>query len=136
MQYLFLQHIRQFRNLLLIGFIAVYFQGCSKKDDLATQDPVEATAKTVKEKALFPVGAAVSVSHLKEADFAAAYKNNFSQLSAEYEMKMKPIWTSSTSFAFDNPDYLVNFATQNGMKVHGHALLWYQSYPEIGRAHV
>lgn len=130
MRYLLLKYTPQFRNLLLIGFLALALPGCSKKDELPAQDPLLTVVKTAKEKALFPVGAAVSVSHLKEADFAAAFKNNFSQLSAEYEMKMKPIWTSATSFAFDNPDYLVNFATQNGMKVHGHALLWYQSYPD------
>ena len=129
MEYLFHKLIWQFRNLLLAGFLVFNFHGCSKKDAPAAQDP-DGAAKTAKEKALFPLGAAVSVAHLKEADFAAAYKNNYSQLSAEYEMKMKPIWTSSTGYAFDNPDYLVNFALQNGMKVHGHALLWYQSYPD------
>jgi len=78
---------------------------------------------------LFGVGAAVSVAHLKEFDFSSSFKDNFNQLSAEYEMKMAHIWTSLSVYNWTNVDYLVNYAAVNNMKVHGHALLWYQSFP-------
>lgn len=104
--------------------------GCSKsKNDIIAVPPIDVT-KALKDKALFPIGAAVTVSHLKEAEFSNTFKSNFSQLTAEYEMKMDQIWSSSTDLSFDNADYLVNYALQNNMKVHGHALLWYQSFPE------
>ena len=107
------------------------FVGCSKKDEPETPViPSVTVIQALKEKALFPIGAAVTVSHLKETDFANAFKNNYNQLSAEYEMKMKGIWTSATGYSFDNADFLVDFATQNKMKVHGHALLWYSSFPD------
>jgi endo-1,4-beta-xylanase len=102
--------------------VTVILTGCNKEDE-----PVLPT--TLKDKALFGVGAAVSVARLKEADFADAFKNNFSQLSAEYEMKMAGMWTSLAVINWTNADYLVNFAEQNNMKVHGHTLLWYQSFP-------
>jgi endo-1,4-beta-xylanase len=116
--------------LIFLVFI-VMLSACSKKADLATPiDPQVIVTKTLIEKAKFPIGAAVTVAHLKEADFANAFKNNYNQLTAEYEMKMNQIWTSPSGYSFGNADYLVNFALQNNMKVHGHTLLWYQSTPD------
>jgi len=110
------------KNLLIFLTIAALFSGCTKKDEPVVSTPL-------KEKALFAVGAAVSVAHLKEADFAETFKNNFSQLTAEYEMKMVHIWASLTVYNWADVDYLVDYATQNSLKVHGHTLLWYQSFP-------
>jgi endo-1,4-beta-xylanase len=111
-----------FKNLFILLTIATLFSGCTRKDE-----PV--VLSSLKEKSLFGIGAAVQVSQLKEADFAYAFKNNFNQLTGEYEMKMNQIWTSLSEYKWSNADYLVNFATQNSMKVHGHTLLWYQSFP-------
>jgi endo-1,4-beta-xylanase len=108
--------------ILALGVFEMFLMGCSEKE--------VTDATTLKEKALFPVGAAVQVSQLNVTDFANTFKSNFDQLTAEYEMKMKQIWTSLNQYAFDKPDYLVNFATQNSMTVHGHVLLWYQSFPD------
>jgi len=116
---------------VLITFCVILIS-CSKKDtetDIPVTPPVVET-KTLKEKAQFPIGAAVTVSHLKEADFSNTFKSNYSQLSAEYEMKMNQMWTSLSGFNWTNVDYLVNYAGQNKMKLHGHTLLWYQSFPE------
>jgi endo-1,4-beta-xylanase len=109
-------------NLFLFISLAVLFTGCTKENIPDVSPPL-------KERALFGIGAAVTVAHLKEADFANAFKNNFNQLSAEYEMKMASVWTSLAVYNWTNADYLVTFAEQNGMKVHGHTLLWYQSFP-------
>jgi endo-1,4-beta-xylanase len=103
---------------MLVSFLT----GCKKE-----AVPIEQS--TLKEKALFGIGAAVKVSQLKEAEFSEAFKDNFNQLSAEYEMKMNQIWTSLSAYSWANTDYLVSYAEQNSMKVHGHALLWYQSFP-------
>jgi endo-1,4-beta-xylanase len=108
--------------ILALVVFEMFLMGCSEKE--------VTDAATLKEKALFPVGAAVQVSQLNVTDFANTFKSNFDQLTAEYEMKMKQIWTSLNQYAFDKPDYLVNFATQNSMTVHGHVLLWYQSFPD------
>ena len=101
---------------------------CSKKEDKTDAPLTE--KKILKETALFPVGAAVSVTHLKEEAFSTTFKENFSQLTAEYEMKMNSVWTSLNLYNWTNADYLVNYAVLNNMKIHGHALLWYQSFPE------
>ncbi len=104
---------------LIIGTLII---GCKKEEN-----PV--VVISLKDKALFGVGAAVSTTRLKEKDFSDAFKNSFNQLSAEYEMKMSHIWTSLSVYNWTNVDYLVNYAEMNNMKVHGHALLWYQSFP-------
>jgi endo-1,4-beta-xylanase len=111
--------------LISVGITCSVLSGCSK-----INQPENDVSEVIKNKASFPIGAAVTMSHLKETDFSEAFRNNYNQLSAEYEMKMKQIWTSPDGYAFTNPDYLVNYAEQNNMRVHGHVLLWYQSFPD------
>ena len=66
-----------FRIKILFIFLTVSlsFYACSKKDEpIAPVAPPVADTRTLKEKALFPIGAAVTVAHLKEADFEIAFK--------------------------------------------------------------
>jgi len=114
--------MRYLRKTVILLTLATLFAGCTKDNEIVVSTPL-------KEKAQFGIGAAVSVAHLKEADFSDAFKNNFNQLTAEYEMKMAHIWTSLSEYNWVSADYLVNYATANNMKVHGHTLLWYQSFP-------
>lgn len=89
------------------------------------------TAQTLREKASWKVGAAVTTNAIKnEAKYDEALSTHFSQLTAEYEMKMNRIWTSSSSYNWSDTDYLVDYAEANDMEVHGHTLVWYQSFPE------
>jgi endo-1,4-beta-xylanase len=111
------------KNLFVFLTITILFSGCKKENE-------PEVSPSLKDKALFGVGAAVQVSQLKNAEFADAFKNNFSQLTSEYEMKMKQIWTSLIVYNWVNADYLVNYAAQNSLKLHGHTLLWYQSFPD------
>ena len=114
---------------LLIVLVHILI-GCSKNEALTESTvPSVVNTKTLKEKALFPIGAAVTVAHLKETGFSDSYRNSYSQLTAEYEMKMNQIWTSLSVYNWSNADYLVNYALQNNLKIHGHTLLWYQSFP-------
>jgi len=117
--------------LILVGLLLVSLS-CSKEEpsNIPVVQPGVNLTKTLKEKALFPVGAAVTVAHLKETEFSNAFKSNYSQLSAEYRLKMCNNWTSVKPYSFRNTDYLVDYAGQNNMKVHGHVLLWHQTFPE------
>jgi endo-1,4-beta-xylanase len=126
-----LKLINQGNFLFVLGLSILLSASCTKEEvsDTPVIPPVTVT-KTLKEKALFPIGAAVTVAHLKEAAFANTFKSHYNQLSAEYEMKMSHIWSSASAYSFGNTDYLVDYAQQNNMKVHGHVLLWHQSFPE------
>jgi endo-1,4-beta-xylanase len=61
----------------------------------------------------------------------AKYKDlvlkNFNQITAEFEMKMESLW-GSTSYNWAGADNIVNFAQDNKLEVHGHTLIWYNSF--------
>ena len=115
-------------GLLLIPLLYV---GCSE-DDPGTQDQEEEEQpdnRAIKEKASFKIGAAVKSSHLSIEEFANTLEGNFNRISAEFEMKMTPIWGSETSYNWEKFDFLVDYATSHDMEIHGHVLLWYREYP-------
>lgn len=95
-----------------------------KPDD---EDPID-EATTLKEKAAFGIGAAVKSADLNGL-YSATVKEHFSQITGEYEMKMEVIWSGDNKYNWERADALVDFAMENGMEVHGHALVWYKSFP-------
>lgn len=110
--------------MICILFITIMLTSCKKEKPLVPDVPA-----VLKEKANFGIGAAVKVNQLQGIDFSNTLKNNFSQITGEYEMKMNQIWTSLAVYNWSNADYLVTYAIRNDLRVHGHALLWYQSFP-------
>ncbi|OAQ40284.1 1,4-beta-xylanase [Pedobacter psychrophilus] len=126
------------KNILLVLALFVIMVSCKKKfDDLPivvtppVLPPVITTQKIKDLTTTFKFGAAVKTANLKsESAYDNTFKGEYNQLSAEFEMKMNFIWNSETSYNFTNVDYLVNYAQQNNMTVHGHTLLWYQSFPD------
>jgi endo-1,4-beta-xylanase len=121
-------------NLLLImGMLLIFISvsiGC-KKDDSITEEipPIDTTEQTLKEKAAFNIGAAVKSTYLDDADYSGTLKEHFSQITAEFEMKMQKIWLAPASYNWVEADKIVDFAMQNEMQVHGHTLVWYNSFP-------
>ncbi|MDO6802294.1 endo-1,4-beta-xylanase [Wenyingzhuangia sp. 1_MG-2023] len=88
------------------------------------------TEESIKDKASFNIGGTVKTSQMKnDSDFNPALTANFNQITAEFEMKMENIWTASDTYNWEAADYLVDFAENNDMEVHGHVLLWYNSIP-------
>jgi len=124
------------RQIILGVLSALAFASCSDDEKVvfinADETPVTPpVTQTLKEKAKFKIGAAVKSSLLQgEPNYKNAVLNHFSQITAESEMKMASIWSSSTSYTWTGADYLVNFAKDNNMEVHGHTLIWYNSFPD------
>jgi endo-1,4-beta-xylanase len=56
-------------------------------------------------------------------------KNEFSSISAEYEMKMNPISVASGVYNWEAADKIVAYGNNNGINVHGHALVWHMAVP-------
>ncbi|MDN3620100.1 endo-1,4-beta-xylanase [Polaribacter undariae] len=122
----------------IIGvFMLLLITSCTTEDKVVFVQGAEPSGTTVettislKEKAEFNVGAAVKSSLLKtDAQYADAFKANFNQLTAEFEMKMDQLWLSENNYNWEAADYLVNFAQDNNIEVHGHALVWYRTFPD------
>lgn len=55
-------------------------------------------------------------------------KHHFNQLTAGNIMKMSYLHPEENSFTYTNADALIAFASDNGMSVHGHALIWHSDY--------
>jgi endo-1,4-beta-xylanase len=74
------------------------------------------------------VGTALATSHLQESAYATAARE-FNYTTPEDEMKWQTTEPSRNQFNFGPGDQIVNFAMQNGMKVKGHTLVWYNQLP-------
>ncbi|CAN5142767.1 endo-1,4-beta-xylanase [soil metagenome] len=106
---------------------ALILPACSRKADAQpTLDPVEA----LKALAPFPVGCAVMTGRLQEPAFTTLLTRHISQLTAEWEMKMEYILGDDGKLRFEAPDAIAAFARTNGMKLHGHTLVWYANEPK------
>ena len=57
-------------------------------------------------------------------------KTHFSSITSEYEMKMNVMYPSEGNYDFTAADAIVNFGVDNGINVHGHALIWHNATPD------
>lgn len=89
------------------------------------------------ELADFPIGMAVSAgaesrSLLRAGERAEAERavvnRHFSQLTPGNIMKMSYLHDNWGQYTFDHADALTDYALDNGMTVHGHALAWHSCY--------
>ena len=84
----------------------------------------------LKEKATtFSVGVAVNSFNLT-GSYDTTIRREFNSITAENEMKMQNIFTSSGTYNWAEVDKLLAYATANKLNVHGHALIWHSSIPE------
>lgn len=75
-------------------------------------------------------GAATTEDRLRtDLSYRQAVLNECGILTAEYEMKWDRLRPTASTYNFVDSDYIVNFARQNGMLVHGHTLCWHRALP-------
>ncbi|WP_428232553.1 endo-1,4-beta-xylanase [Flavobacterium sp.] len=95
------------------------------------EDPTFLKVKANKLVNPFFVGMAVKASQLTSgSSYDIILKNEFSSISAEYEMKMDQISTASGVYNWTVADKIVAYGNANGINVHGHALVWHNSVPK------
>jgi endo-1,4-beta-xylanase len=69
-------------------------------------------------------------SQLTDPAYARLLLAQVSQLTPEWEMKMEYILQADGSLRFDAPDRIAAFARDRGLRLFGHALIWYaQDHP-------
>lgn len=83
----------------------------------------------LKEKATFFVGVAVKSFNLTNL-YDEVINREFNSVTAEYEMKMNVIMPDEGQYDWSKSDAIVNYAIDNNLNVHGHALIWHQSTPD------
>lgn len=105
---------------------ALALAACGPK---ANSQPVGGPVAPLKSLAPFPIGTAVQARFLEDPAYAALVGDHFSQLTAEWEMKMEYTVQDDGSFRFDRPDAIAAFARARGMKLFGHTLVWYAQEP-------
>ena len=88
------------------------------------------TLPPLKSSVPFPVGAAISVEGLEDAGYQDVLLRNFSQVTADWEMKMEQILQDDGTFSFAKADEIANYARQHGLRLHGHNLIWYIYSPK------
>ena len=74
----------------------------------------------------FAMGAAIDTQY---NDYSALLTEHYNSITAENEMKFESLQPSEGNFTYASADQMVNFATQNGMQVRGHALVWHRQTP-------
>lgn len=95
------------------------------------EDPTFLKVKANKLANPFFVGMAVKASQLTNGSgYDIILKNEFSSISAEYEMKMDQISTGSGVYNWAVADKIVAYGNANNINVHGHALVWHNSVPQ------
>jgi endo-1,4-beta-xylanase len=125
--------MKKYWFLILVVLLTTY--GCIKGQD----DPVFPSpdlvipvdnSVTLKSAMPFPFGAAVNNSLIKNK---TAYRDviikEFNSLTSENAMKFAQLHPAQNTYTWEEADYLLNFATQNNMRVHGHTLIWYKNPP-------
>ena len=83
----------------------------------------------LKNVAPYPIGVAMQSSRLNSVAHTSIMDHSFNSLTAEWEMKMNPLFTSPGGYNWTGADALVDYAETHDMQVHGHALIWHNATP-------
>lgn len=125
--------MRKFLLSMMLGFFMIL--GCIKGQDDPVFPSPDLTIPTdenisLKTSLPFRFGAAVNNNLLKTK---TAYRNvvvkECNSVTAENAMKFGQLHPLKDVYTWAEADYLVEFAQLNGMRVHGHTLIWHKSPP-------
>lgn len=94
-------------------------------DRFAVAEPSPAGDVPPLKAAPFPIGACARSNHPDDPAWRALALRNLDQITAEWEMKMEAIVGDDGTLSFTGADRLAAFARDNGLRLHGHALIWY-----------
>ena len=141
------------KKIFKMLFVLFVITGCSTDDDTGgpkvggptepteggggdnTGDPFTYSATSdLKDIVDFPIGNIVSASKLASGSatnqtFKEVLNREYNSITAENDMKMANIFTAPGTYDFSDGDEIVAYAKANGLRVHGHTLVWHQSIP-------
>lgn len=88
-------------------------------------------APPLKDLAPFPFGATGMTWQLDQADWVEQTLRHCSQLTPEWEQKMERTLGPGFTYDFEPSDRVVAFARDNGLRVHGHTVIWYSQGADV-----
>ena len=88
-------------------------------------------APPLKDLAPFPFGATGMTWQLDQPDWVEQMLRHCSQLTPEWEQKMERTLGPGFTYDFEPSDRVVAFARDNGLRVHGHTVIWYSQGAEV-----
>ena len=89
-----------------------------------------ASVPPLKSIAPCPIGVCAMTGHFDDPAWVDLAARHFNQITPEWEMKMEAILGPGRSYDFTRPDRIAAFAATAGMRLHGHALVWYSQGSE------
>ncbi len=95
----------------------------------AAEAPPSAALPSLLQVAPFPVGAAINTGALADPAYVQLLLREFDQVTADWEMKMEVILRDDGTLDFTKPDVIADFAAKDGLRLHGHNLIWYTYRP-------
>ncbi len=75
------------------------------------------------------IGAAVDLPEMQDTTFLRVLTAEFNSVTPGNVMKFGPIHPQPATYSFAGADTIMGLAAQNGMKVHGHVLVWHSQQP-------
>ncbi len=115
------------KNTIFVLLIALSLLSC--KDSGTGNGEEEILEPSLRNSPTFPVGYAIQRTHLDNRSYIDLLREESSSISAEYEMKMNPMYNDPSGINYDVVDEIVDFAEASEIRVHGHALVWHSAYP-------
>ncbi|MDR0540835.1 MAG: endo-1,4-beta-xylanase [Dysgonamonadaceae bacterium] len=115
--------------LALVCVQSGLFASCDPNNEVPPV--VKPDVLSLKEASPYPFGAALSMSKIRNSEpYRKVVETEFNSITAENAMKMVNLAPSrKDQYAWDDADYLVDFAEKNHIRIHGHCLVWHNSLP-------
>lgn len=119
-----------FYTIALLCFSIV---SCSNEDEVVPNpdnEPLPRLEIANLREAPVVFGGAVSINEFRNGgSYTELLKQEFAGMTPENALKMEALSTRRNEYNFTDADELVAFAQANGMRVHGHTLVWYRAIP-------
>ncbi len=128
------QQIAVGKSAIIVLILALFLSACIKPLPMTTPPPttVQPDIPSLYETLApyFPIGAAIEPWQLDSDAHTVLLTRHFNSITAENVMKSDPIHPSEGEFHWTPADRLADFARENNLFVHGHALVWHQQAAE------
>jgi len=121
--------MKYYPSIFLLIVISTFGFSCNSNENIEFKNSTRNKIKSLKESP-YPFGAAINITNLKNIpSYDSLVNAEFNSITAENTMKMASISTGKDKYYWNDVDYIVDFASQNDIRIHGHCLVWHQSIP-------